>query len=96
MIKGKIFRFLGQEGYFLGTDTTIFFLLQISPFRFFPCISLHLLRGELLFYYFQQVQLTILLTVIDRLENKSELFLNSHRYIWLSEQLFSGLQSNLF
>ena len=94
MIKGKIFRFLGQEGYFLGTDTPIFSIANLS-LRFFPCISMHLLCGELLFYYFQQVQLTIL-TVIDRLENKSELFLNSHRYIWLSEQLFSGLQSNLF
>ncbi|KAJ7002800.1 hypothetical protein NC653_008116 [Populus alba x Populus x berolinensis] len=36
MIKGKIFRFLGQEGYFLGTDTTIFFYCKSLPFDFFP------------------------------------------------------------
>jgi len=30
MIKGKIFRFLGQEGYFLGTDTPIFSTANLS------------------------------------------------------------------
>ena len=30
MIKGKIFRFLGQEGYFLGTETTIFSIANLS------------------------------------------------------------------
>ncbi|KAJ6942173.1 hypothetical protein NC652_008089 [Populus alba x Populus x berolinensis] len=68
-MKVKLFRFLGQEDCFLGSGTTVFYCKPL-PFDFPPYICC------------VRVLLSVLLTALDRLENKSALFLNDLHFIF--------------
>jgi hypothetical protein len=56
------------------------FLLQTSPFLFFPYICC--VVNYYFIIYFQRVLFSLLLTALDKLKNKSALFLNDLQFIF--------------
>jgi len=79
MNEGKIFRFLGQEDCFLGSGKAVF-IAKLSLSIFFPYICC--MVNYYFIIYFQRVLLSLLLTALDRLKNKSALFLNDLQFIF--------------
>ena len=77
-MKVKILRFLGQEDCFLGSGMTVFYCKPL-PFYFFPYICCVV---NYYFINFQQVLWSLLLTALDKLKNKSALFLNDLQFIF--------------
>jgi len=70
----KISRSRGLLSYFWHDN----FLLQTSPFLFFPYICC--VVNYCFIIYFQRVLLSLLLTALQRLKNKSALFLNDLQF----------------